>query len=134
MTRLIAYHLEDRSVAEIRPAPLQRAWMDATADRHAYLCVPLAIANQFGWEVLAPYAISAWWDGGTARESVRVVCHDVPPGKRYIACAFGFHRRCRVCVCHRHRARRGAAREDGRGRGVRYETGGARVRPLPLRE
>lgn len=91
MTRLIAYAIEDRSVAEIRPAPLQRAWMDATLGRFAYLCVPLAIANQHGWEMLAPYAISAWWDGGGAKASVRVLCHDVPPGKRHIAyCAFGY--------------------------------------------
>ena len=47
VSRLIAYALEGRSVGEIRPAPLQRAWMDATTDRFAHLCVPLAIANQF---------------------------------------------------------------------------------------
>ena len=59
--------------------------MDATDGRFAYLCVPLAIANQHGWELLAPFDIAAWWDGGKARESVRIVCHDAPPEKHSLA-------------------------------------------------
>ncbi|MBS0321167.1 MAG: hypothetical protein JSR18_11540 [Proteobacteria bacterium] len=50
-------------VPELRPAPATRAWMDATPDRHAYRCLPLVIANAHGWEVLAPIAFTATWNG-----------------------------------------------------------------------
>jgi hypothetical protein len=47
----------------IRPAPATRPWMDAVVDNHAYRCLPLAIANSHGWDVLAPFAFSAQWIG-----------------------------------------------------------------------
>lgn len=48
----------------LRAADGRRAWMDATPDRHAYRCLPLAIANAHGWEVLAPCGFEATWNGG----------------------------------------------------------------------
>ncbi len=38
------------------PMPLQtaertRQWMEDTVDRFAYRCLPLAIANQVGWDI-----------------------------------------------------------------------------------
>ncbi len=57
----------------IRPAPLERAWMDATPERFAYRCLPLAIANAHGWELLCRSACTAQWDGGAEREALRIV-------------------------------------------------------------
>ena len=48
----------------LRPAASTRPWMDATPDRHAYRCLPLAIANAHGWDVLAPCAFEVDWNGG----------------------------------------------------------------------
>ena len=48
----------------LRPATSTRAWMDATPDRHAYRCLPLAIANAHGWEIAAPCAFEVAWNGG----------------------------------------------------------------------
>ena len=46
--------------------------MEATDQRYAYRCLPLNIANAFGWEVLCGSGFSAIWDGGPRIESVQV--------------------------------------------------------------
>ncbi|MEO8115778.1 MAG: DUF6065 family protein [Phenylobacterium sp.] len=56
----------------IRPAGTGRDWMDATPESFAYRCLPLSIANAHGWEVAAPSAVEAWWDGGSGVEAVHV--------------------------------------------------------------
>jgi hypothetical protein len=48
----------------VRPAPVTRAWMDATPESFAYRCLPLNIANAHGWEVLCPTSFEAFWNGG----------------------------------------------------------------------
>ena len=45
---LIAFIVGKRDV-ELRPAPLERDWMDASGERFAYRCLPLSIANAYGW-------------------------------------------------------------------------------------
>jgi hypothetical protein len=47
----------------IRPARAERGWMDG-GDKFAYRCLPLAIGNAHGWEILTPYTIEAEWNGG----------------------------------------------------------------------
>jgi len=69
--KLVAYVIEDQPF-EIRPAPLERDWMEMTDQRFAYRCLPLNIANAFGWEILCPGTFSAVWDGGNALESVHI--------------------------------------------------------------
>ena len=54
----------------IRPAPLEREWMDATDVRFAYRCLPLNIANSYGWEILCPSDFTAIWYGSPTTESV----------------------------------------------------------------
>lgn len=46
--------------------------MDRTRDQYAYRCLPLAIANQHGWEVLADGTHEAIWNGGDGREDLDV--------------------------------------------------------------
>lgn len=48
---------------EIAPCRPDRAWMDATGDRHAYRCLPLAVANCHGWELRLARDVSATWNG-----------------------------------------------------------------------
>jgi hypothetical protein len=57
---------------QIRPASPKREWMDATTERFAYRCLPLAIANAHGWEVLSPCGFEARWNGGPMVEDVEV--------------------------------------------------------------
>ena len=58
---------------EIRPAPVRREWMDATRDRFAYRCLPLSVANGFGWEILLPVGFTAIWNGGQAKGGLVVM-------------------------------------------------------------
>ncbi len=69
--KLVAYVMEGQPL-EIRPAPLERDWMEKTDQRFAYRCLPLNIANTFGWEILCPGTFSAVWDGGNALESTHI--------------------------------------------------------------
>lgn len=62
----------DGHALDIRPAPLERDWMNATNQRFAYRCLPLAIANAHGWEILCPQTTIAVWDGGDGMDAIRV--------------------------------------------------------------
>jgi Family of unknown function (DUF6065) len=69
--KLIAYTL-GFPPSQMRPGPAQRPWMDATSDRYAYRCLPLNIANQYGWELLCPCSFEATWDGGAGPDNMVV--------------------------------------------------------------
>lgn len=56
----------------IRPAPPERDWMDATNQGFAYRCLPLAIANAHGWEILSPATFDAEWTGSNDINGVRI--------------------------------------------------------------
>src|SRR5262249_23188 len=66
-----AYVIDGHTV-DMRRAPMERAWMDATDQRFAYRCLPLNIADAHGWEILAPSGFSAYWDGRTIKEAVHI--------------------------------------------------------------
>ena len=51
MNQLIAYVIDGHEL-RIRPAPVEREWMDDSDQRFAYRCLPLNIANAHGWEIL----------------------------------------------------------------------------------
>ena len=59
--KLIA-HVIDGHQVDIRPAPVND-WMEATNQRFAYRCLPLNIANAYGWEVPCPCDVEAYWTG-----------------------------------------------------------------------
>jgi hypothetical protein len=61
------------------PAHPLREWMDAFPDRHAYRCLPLSIANTYGWEVLSPCSFEARWNGGPAAKDVTFKALDSYP-------------------------------------------------------
>ncbi len=70
--RLLAYEIYGPSDVTLKAAPVDRAWMDASPQRFAYRCLPLAIANQAGWLLHNPATFTALWDGGPHRDSVRL--------------------------------------------------------------
>lgn len=69
--KLTAYVLDGHTL-DIRPAPREREWMDATEQHYAYRCLPLAIANAHGWELLCQTGFMAEWTGGNALQDVRI--------------------------------------------------------------
>jgi hypothetical protein len=56
----------------LRPSPPRRHWMDQTTTTYAYQCLPLVIANQWGWQILCPTEVRVTWDGSPALEGLRV--------------------------------------------------------------
>jgi hypothetical protein len=83
--KLIAYVIDGHHM-DIRPAPVEREWMDATGQRFAYRCLPLNIANAHGWEILCPSGFAAVWDGGSEIDAVTV---DDPSGAPMAISHFG---------------------------------------------
>ncbi len=54
----------------LRPSPQRRQWMNENP--HAYHCLPLVIANQWGWQVLCPTDVEVTWDGSPDPGGLRV--------------------------------------------------------------
>jgi hypothetical protein len=69
--KLDAFLLHDIPI-DIRPAPLERDWMEATNQRYAYRCLPLNIANGHGWEIHCPAGFTAQWSGGAANDAISI--------------------------------------------------------------
>jgi len=69
--KLIGY-LTAQERIDIRPAPLERDWMNATHERHAYRCLPLNIANTYGWEILCDIGFTATWNGGNGLDAISI--------------------------------------------------------------
>lgn len=72
-TVLTAYRLGPHSDAvPLRPAPIDRDWMDEAPQRFPYRCLPLAIANQCGWVMLSPARFQVYWYGGHSARDLEV--------------------------------------------------------------
>ena len=69
MPKLECYPMASRP-PDIVPGRPQRGWMDRFADRHAYRCLPLSMANCTGWELLCPVGFTAEWNGGTQTSDI----------------------------------------------------------------
>src|SRR5713226_1047402 len=69
---IIAYQIEEDDVAPIRPAPRERKWIEDAYEKFPYRCLPLVMANQYGWEVLSTHHVRAKWDGTSEPEGVTV--------------------------------------------------------------
>lgn len=68
---LKAYLTTDHELS-IVPGNARREWMDRTALGFANRCLPLRIANQFGWFILNDRKIQVVWSGGNANEDIKV--------------------------------------------------------------
>lgn len=83
LVRLDAYTVVERP-PELRPGRPRRDWMDAHGHNGwANRCLPLAIANTSGWEVLCPVGFSVEWNGAPGTEDVIVTLDE--PGWDYFA-------------------------------------------------
>jgi hypothetical protein len=70
--KLIAYQIYEDDSAPIRPAPRERRWMEDADEKSPYRCLPLVIANQYGWEILSTHRVRASWDGTSKPEGLYV--------------------------------------------------------------
>jgi hypothetical protein len=70
--KLVAYQTHPRPLMPIVAGSVEREWMEDTAARFAYRCLPLLIANQSGWLVLNSHEIRVTWDGSEGISGVAV--------------------------------------------------------------
>lgn len=69
----LSVYVIDGHQLDIRPAPAERPWMQATKERFALRCLPLTIANAHGWEIRCPSGFSATWNGAAGIDAITVV-------------------------------------------------------------
>jgi hypothetical protein len=67
--RITAYPLSNHAVA-ITPQPNDRAWTTEIGETAAVLA--LSTAGGRGWDLLAPYAFEATWNGGPSHEDIDI--------------------------------------------------------------
>jgi len=60
----------------------KRQWMDETPSGFAYRCLPMTVANGFGWSVINPAKFSVTWNGGQSINDVVI---------KYYENEFGHH-------------------------------------------
>lgn len=76
---ITAYRLPGAAVyPEIRPASPDRFWMDFSTRGWANRCLPLRIANQYGWEILNPVPFSVKWNGKLTLDALNVTFKEGP--------------------------------------------------------
>ena len=66
-------------VPQLIPARPHRDWMDSFPERHPYRCLPMAIANSFGWELLSPCDVKLEWNGGPGLGDIKITAEDNYP-------------------------------------------------------
>jgi LPS sulfotransferase NodH len=91
---LIAYDVATPTSTLLAPARPSRAWMDATPRRFAYRCLPMVIANQWGWLIRLTQRVEVIWDGSDRADGLRIL--DPPDGAAIAASHFG----CGVLTFH----------------------------------
>ena len=76
--RLTCYRLTPYA-PNIVPAAPTREWMDRFQHRYAYRCLPLDIANSYGWDILCPFHLKVTWTGGMEQKDIIIEALDGYP-------------------------------------------------------
>jgi len=72
MHKLVAYKIHANDSAPLRSARRDRRWIEETDQKFAYRCLPLLIANQYGWEIISTHHIRAAWDGTSHKDGIKI--------------------------------------------------------------
>ncbi|MEY2509531.1 MAG: hypothetical protein QOE26_294 [Verrucomicrobiota bacterium] len=70
--KVVAYQIHEDDTAPIRPARRERKWMEDADRKFPYRCLPLVVANQYGWEILSTHHLRAIWDGTSNAEGLYI--------------------------------------------------------------
>lgn len=70
--KVVAYQIHEDDSAPIRPACRERKWMEDAEKKFPYRCLPLVVANQYGWEIHSTHHFRAIWDGTSQAEGLVV--------------------------------------------------------------
>jgi len=78
-----------RADFKIASSERERNWMEKSSG-NPYRCLPLTIANQFGWNILCPFNFKATWNGDKKAENAFNIIFDKKYDySNYIASHFG---------------------------------------------
>lgn len=69
--KLIAYPTMVNPPKLVRAAA-RRDWMDDAANKNPYRCLPLSMANAWGWQLLSQGHFIAEWNGGPRHDDVKI--------------------------------------------------------------
>jgi hypothetical protein len=69
--KIIAYPTQT-DVPKLVPAPSRREWMDVAVNKNPYRCLPLSMANSWGWQLLSQGHFIAEWNGGNAPSDITI--------------------------------------------------------------
>lgn len=72
LLKITAYQLHEDDFASIRPARRERKWMEDADKKFPYRCLPLVVANQYGWEILSTHHFRAIWDGTSRPDGLTI--------------------------------------------------------------
>jgi hypothetical protein len=70
--KILVSRLFDHEEFQIVPLHRKREWMNLTQDSYAYQCMPLNIANDYGWAVLSPTQFTATWNGKEDLDAIKI--------------------------------------------------------------
>jgi hypothetical protein len=77
--RIIAYRA-DKGVSVPQPVKARREWMDHFPDSRPYHCLPMTVANSYGWEMVCHRDFEATWTGGESVDALTIVGGDEGSG------------------------------------------------------
>lgn len=69
--KIEAYRLHN-NVMRLDPATPSRDWMDKAINKNPYRCLPLVMANTYGWQIISSSEFTAEWDGGPYPNSIKI--------------------------------------------------------------
>lgn len=71
ITKWLITQAEGKTLYKVELPSRRRDWMDVN-NGHAYKCLPLSVANGFGWEIKNPIKFDAVWSGSIGHENAIV--------------------------------------------------------------
>jgi hypothetical protein len=91
MNDVVINYLDKSSrLFEVVPLDIKRTWMADIQDKFGYRCIPLRIANTYGWSVLSPYDFSVSWYGGENVRDIEVISNDPSFDETKVSTHFGY--------------------------------------------
>jgi len=69
---IVINRLHEHEEFRIAPLDRKRKWMNLTKGAYAYRCMPLNIANEYGWQVFSPTEFTASWDGTEELDAIKI--------------------------------------------------------------
>lgn len=85
--KITAYNIS--SPCKIIVPNKKRKWMDDSHNAFAYRCLPLTVANGFGWNVLCPFDFSVIWLGGKERSDIVITASENDKNSHRVDSHFG---------------------------------------------